>query len=191
MMAILLLSSVVVGVFVGRWSSLRLPDWSINVVLYVIVFLVGVDLSKEKVRFDVVKKVLLSVAATVLGTYAGVLALSFFSSMKRFEILAVASGFGWYSLSAIIISNLYSAQLGAIAFFSNVMRELYAIVLTPILSRYYKTAVVSIAGATSMDTLLGPISHYTDRETSFLAFAHGFVVTMLVPILVNLFLAFR
>ena len=48
MMAILLLSSVVVGVFVGRWSSLRLPDWSINVVLYVIVFLVGVDLSKKR-----------------------------------------------------------------------------------------------------------------------------------------------
>ncbi|WP_448523429.1 lysine exporter LysO family protein [Pseudothermotoga sp.] len=191
MMAILLLSSVVVGVLVGRWSSLRLPDWSINVVLYVIVFLVGVDLSKEKVRFDVVKKVLLSVAATVLGTYSGALVLSFFSPMKRFELLAVASGFGWYSLSAIIISNLHSAHLGAIAFFSNVMRELYAIVLTPILSRYSKTAVVSIAGATSMDTLLGPISHYTDRETSLLAFAHGFVVTMLVPILVNLFLALR
>lgn len=191
MMALLLLLSVVVGVFVGRWTDVRLPDWFVNAVLYVIIFLVGVDLSKEKIRIEVIRKVLLSVTATVVGTYAGVLVLSFFSSLRRYEILAIASGFGWYSLSAVMISNLHSAQLGAIAFFSNVMRELYAIILTPILSKHSKSAVVSIAGATSMDTLLGPISHYTDRETSLLAFAHGFIVTMLVPIMVNLFFLFR
>lgn len=190
MMALFLLSSVVVGVLVGRFTGFRLPDWSVNVVLYVIIFLVGVDLSKEKLRFDVALKVLLTVVGTVLGTYSGALIFSLFSSLKISEILAVASGFGWYSLSAVIVSNVHSAQLGAIAFFSNVMRELYAIVLTPVLSKYSRNAVVSIAGATSMDTLLGPISHYTDRETSLLAFAHGFIVTMLVPVMVNLFLVF-
>lgn len=187
-MALLLLGSVVIGVLVGRYSRFTLPSWSVNAVLYVIVFLVGLDLSKEKIRREVLLKVTLSVVATLVGTYVGVTVFSFFSNLKRTEILAVASGFGWYSLSAVIISNLHSAQLGAIAFFSNVIRELYAIVLTPILSRYSKSAVISIAGATSMDTLLGPISHYTDAETSLLAFAHGFIVTMLVPLLVNLFL---
>ncbi|MEN3008846.1 lysine exporter LysO family protein [Pseudothermotoga sp.] len=188
MMALLLLSSVIVGVLTGKWSQFRLPDWSVSVVLYIIVFLVGLDLSREKIRREVLLKTIFSIVATLVGTYAGVMFLSFFLEIKRTELFAVASGFGWYSLSAVIITNVHSAQLGAIAFFSNVIRELYAIVLTPILSRYSKMAVISIAGATSMDTLLGPISHYTDAETSLVAFAHGFIVTMLVPLLVNLFL---
>jgi len=94
-MALLLLGSVVVGVLVGRYPHFTLPSWSVNAVLYVIVFLVGLDLSKEKIRREILLKVTLSVVATLVGTYVGVTIFSFFSisrELRSWPLLPVLVG---------------------------------------------------------------------------------------------------
>lgn len=51
------------------------------------------------------------------------------------EGAAVGAGFGWYSLSGVIISEIHSVALGTIAFLSNVIREVSAIIIIPLLAR--------------------------------------------------------
>ncbi|MEN3042091.1 MAG: LysO family transporter [Fervidobacterium sp.] len=121
MSAILLLSSVILGLIFGRTIKFHLPDGAVSVVLYLLVFLVGLDLSKEKIEKRFIKDISLVIISTISGTIFFVLLLSFFLPLKKLEVLAAASGFGWYSLSSVIISTSYSFYLGSISFFSNVI----------------------------------------------------------------------
>ncbi|MCX7654799.1 MAG: lysine exporter LysO family protein [Fervidobacterium sp.] len=190
MSVILLLSSVILGLISGRTLKFHLPDGSVSVVLYLLVFLVGLDLSKEKIEKRFIKDISLVIISTISGTIFFVLLLSFFLPLKKLEVLAAASGFGWYSLSSVIISTSYNAYLGSISFFSNVIRELIAIIIAPFGIKKSRYGTISVAGATSMDTLLGLITIYSDRETALVSFGHGFFISIMVPFSVNFFLSF-
>lgn len=188
MQALVLLSAVILGLILGRIFRFTLPDWSTEVILYALVFFVGLDLSKEKIERKFMHRIAVAVFSTILGTLNFAFVSSFFLPLKKLEVLAAASGFGWYSLSAILITSSYSAYLGSISFFSNVLRELMGIVLIPFGIKISKLGTISVAGATSMDTLLGLVASYSDRETALISFGHGFIVSMLVPVMVNFFL---
>lgn len=188
MSAVVLLSSVVVGLITGRMAKFQLPSNAIALILYILVLLVGLDLSKEKIEKRLFKDISLVILSTVGGTFLFTFLLSFFLPLKKLEVLTAASGFGWYSLSSVMISASYSAYLGSISFFANVLRELFAIVILPLSLRKSKYGTISVAGATSMDTLIGLIATYGNRETVLVSFGHGFVISMLVPVFVNLFL---
>ena len=45
----------------------------------------------------------------------------------------MGAGLGWYSLSGALLTRLHSPELGALAFLSNVLREILAILLMPLL----------------------------------------------------------
>ena len=190
MSAVLLISSVLIGLLVGRITHFQLPGNFVEIVLYALIFVVGIDLSKEKIEKRFVKDIALIIVSTVGGTLLFAYILSFFIPLNTLETLMAASGFGWYSLSAVIISSSYSAYVGSISFFANVLRELFAIIITPFAMKKSKYGTISVAGATSMDTLLGVITMYSDRETALISFGHGFIISILVPIIVNAFLGF-
>ena len=60
--------------------------------------------------------------------------LSFWGFPGQGPGAAIASGMGWYSLSGVTIGRLGGAELGSIAFMSNLMREIFSFVLIPILA---------------------------------------------------------
>jgi len=188
MTVVLLIGSVIIGLIIGRLTRFELPSGTVEIVLYSLVALVGLDLSKEKVEKKFFEDIILAIVSTILGTLSFVLILSFILPLKRLETLLAASGFGWYSLSAVLISSSYSAYIGSISFFANVLRELIAIFISPFAIRKSRYGTISVAGATSMDTLLGIIATYSDRETALVSFGHGFIVSLLVPVFVNFFL---
>jgi len=190
MSAVLLISSVLIGLLVGRITHFQLPGNFVEIVLYALIFVVGIDLSKEKIEKRFVKDIALIIVSTVGGTLLFAYILSLFIPLNTLETLMAASGFGWYSLSAVIISSSYSAYVGSISFFANVLRELFAIIITPFAVKKSKYGTISVAGATSMDTLLGVITMYSDRETALISFGHGFIISIFVPIIVNAFLGF-
>jgi uncharacterized membrane protein YbjE (DUF340 family) len=100
------------------------------------------------------------------------------------EAGAVGAGFGWYTLSAIIIAP-YQAELSVLAFLTNIMREIIAILTIPVIAKRlgYITAIAP-SGATAMDTTLPIISKHTSGETAVLAFATGLTLSLMVPVLV-------
>ena len=126
---------------------------------------------------------------TVLGTLAGCAVVSLFLNQRTAaECMAVGSGFGYYSLSSIFITEYKGAELGTIALLSNIMREVIALLCAPFLVKYFgRLAPISVGGATTMDTTLPIITRYSGKEYVVVSIFHGFVVDFSVPFLVTLF----
>lgn len=126
---------------------------------------------------------------TILGTLAGCAVVSLcLPNRSVTECMAVGSGFGYYSLSSIFITEYKGAELGTIALLSNIMREIIALLCAPFLVRYFgRLAPISVGGATTMDTTLPIITRYSGKEFVVVSIFHGFVVDFSVPFLVTLF----
>lgn len=110
--------------------------------------------------------------------------------------MAVGSGFAYYSLSSILITQFKEAsiglqpatELGTIALLSNIFREMMALLGTPLLCKYFgKLAPISAAGVNSMDVVLPMITRYSGKDMMPVAIFHGILIDMSVPFFVSLF----
>ena len=126
---------------------------------------------------------------TIAGTLCGCAVVSLLlSDRSLFDCLAVGSGFGYYSLSSIFITEYKGAELGTVALLSNIIREIIALLAAPLLARYFgKLAPISVGGATTMDTTLPIITRYSGQQFVIVSIFHGFLVDFSVPFLVTLF----
>ena len=103
-------------------------------------------------------------------------------------VLAVGSGFGYYSLSSIMISQSLGAELGTIALLSNIVRELITLLGAPLLVKMFgKLAPISAGGATTMDSTLPVIMRTLGEDFVLVSMFHGFLVDFSVPFLVAFF----
>lgn len=114
------------------------------------------------------------------------------------DCLTIGSGFGYYSLSSVLIADIKSATLGpqgaaelaTIALLANVIREMIALFGTPVLARWGGRLVpISVAGINSMDVCLPMIvrSSYKGEELIPIAILHGIALEVSVPFLINVF----
>jgi uncharacterized membrane protein YbjE (DUF340 family) len=162
--------------------------------LFLLMFLVGISIGADSSSLSTIKKqgtkLLLVPAATILGTLSGALFISaFLNGITIREGLAVGSGFGYYSLSSIIITELHSETLGVTALLANVIREIITLLLAPLMVIFFsKLGPITAAGATSMDTTLPIITAVSGKDFAIIALAHGIILTILVPMLVTFIL---
>jgi uncharacterized membrane protein YbjE (DUF340 family) len=179
----------------------KLPDLMMETdfsmyALYVLMFLVGIGIGADRKSWSVVRtmkiKIFLVPFGIIAGTFAGTaLASLLLPDLKLKEILAVGAGFGYYSLSSLLISQISGGTLGVIALLSNILREIITLVATPLLVQYFgKLAGIASGGATSMDTTLPVITRYSGKEWSIISVFSGVVLTLLVPFLVTFILKF-
>lgn len=124
---------------------------------------------------------------TALGTFAGSLVVSFIlSGRSPMDCLAVGSGFGYYSLSSIFITEYKGAELGTIALLANIIREMVTLLLSPVLAKVFgPLAPISSGGVTSMDTTLPIIMASSGEQYSAVSIFHGFILDFSIPFLVT------
>ncbi len=103
--------------------------------------------------------------------------------------MAMASGFGWYSLSGILLTESFGPVIGSATFFNDLARELLAIMLIPALIQRSRSSALGLCGATSMDFTLPVLQRSGGVEIVPAAVVHGFVLSLLVPILMAFFAA--
>lgn len=129
---------------------------------------------------------------TIVGTLSGVLITGLLLGQRPLtDYLAVGSGFGYYSLSSILITEYRGAELGTVALLANICRELLTMLGAPLLLRSFgRLAPISIGGATSMDSTLPIITRACGKPYAVLSIFHGFCVDSSVPFLVALFCSF-
>lgn len=195
-MSCLIIIVLTAGVIAGRFvqqEAIAAADTCSSIMLYLLVFSVGIDMGRNKKVFSDIKKlgarVLLIPGSVLAGSFLGGLIATMILPESVKDSLAIASGLGWYSFSGIILTNAGRPAIGAIAFLSNVFREILAFILIPALAKkmgYY--CAIAPAGATAMDTTLAIISRNTDGKTAVLAFLTGVLLTSIVPIIMPLFL---
>lgn len=195
-MSLSILLSIALGILAGMTilpSSIGpYMDTFTTIALNLLILFVGIDIGMNKSIFKDLKKhgVLLIIIpiSIIIGSFVGSLIASIITNTEANLSLAIGAGYGWYSLSGILISKLHSAEAGAIAFLTNVFREIFAILTIPFLAKYLnKYTTIGPSGAASMDTMLPLISRYTDSEVVVISFFNGVVLSSLVPVLVPLF----
>jgi len=102
------------------------------------------------------------------------------------DLAALGAGFGWYSLSGIMLTELRGVELGTLAFLANLTREMIAVMAAPYLAGLGPWAPVAAAGATAMDSTLPVIARVTHGRGVLLALGCGMLLSALVPLLVPL-----
>lgn len=193
----LIMLSVLLGVGFGyfimptQWYGYT--DSILSVGLCILLLFVGMDIGKQKDIFKQIKKigwnVLIVPAMIALGSIVGSMVAGMFLGMPFNESGAVGAGFGWYSLSAVLLAD-YSPTLSAVAFLTNVVREVLAIIAIPFIAKYIgHYEAVAPAGATAMDTTLPIITRYTDSKTAIAGFVSGVILSTAVPIIVPIIIA--
>lgn len=165
-----------------------LSTWSLRILMMMVGMSVGGDREMLCSLKTMNPKLLLLPLATIAGTYAGCILVNLFLSYEVKDVLAVGSGFGYYSLSSVLISESRGAFLGTVALISNIIREVFTLLFTPLLVRVAgPLAPISAGGATTADTTLPVISSSCGQNFILVSVFHGFTVDLSVPFLVSLF----
>ena len=166
-------------------------DYS-NYILPVMMFFVGIGIGGDiKSLYVPIKKyklkIILIPLATIFGSIIITALISPLFDITTKETIAIGSGFGYYSLSAIFLNKLAGYEIGMMALISNMTREITALLFIPILARYCgKLAPISAAGATSIDTTLPIIAKSCGEQFIVISIFHGILVDISVPIIISL-----
>lgn len=198
-MTIKILAAVILGILTGYFyfPSFMVEHIGllIDIGLCLLLFFVGIDIGMQGNILKKIRekgfKILLIPLMIAIGSIVGAVAGGLLIKLPFNEAAAIGAGFGWYSLSAIELSK-HSAQLGTLAFITNVIREVIALITIPLIAKYIgKYEAIAPAGATAMDTTLPVISRSTDGSVAIVAFITGVVLSSMVPILVPLMMSLK
>ena len=191
-------SLIVVGFFViGLLGGIEkmVPAWLLNgevsfVALCGLLLFVGLGIGlnpemKKEVRSLSPRMALLPVV-TIIGSWLGALLIWTVLHRTLSDCMAINSGFAYYSLSSIFITEYRGAELGTIALLANIIREMLTLLGAPLMALWFgPLAPISAGGATTMDTTLPILSQTVGQRYIALSIYHGFVVDFTVPFLVS------
>ena len=148
---------------------------------------IGSDPNTMKRFATINRRLALLPLLTIAGTLAGSAIVSLVLPHRTLsDCMAVGSGMAYYSLSSIFITEYRGAELGTVALLSNIAREIIALLMAPLLVRWFgRLAAIAAGGATTMDTTLPVITRVSGKEMVVVSIFHGFIVDFSVPFLVT------
>lgn len=191
-----LFSFVIVGIVAGKilpFASL-IPNEAGTWTLYCLLFFIGMQMMQSDMKFVSLlrdRRMLLLPLVTASGSICGGIVVSPLFHLSVGEAAALSAGFGWYSLSGVLISDLGNPLLGSAAFLVNLVRESLALFMIPLLGGLgLPHLAIGVGGATSMDVTLPLVETSCGAGYVPLSIAHGALLSLLVPFLVPFFWGF-
>lgn len=184
--------ALMVGAIIGIFSLWQNLDFVFNswYLLLVFIFLIGIELSFT--RFDrswLSWKILIVPCAAIIGSsLAAVFCAYLIQDLSLREIVALSQGYGWYSMSGILFTQLHSTELGGIALLTDLFREIFAILLMYCFGWRFPRSAISSAGATSMDATLAMVKQSCGTHYVPHAMVSGVILSLLAPIMISLIL---
>ncbi len=182
------------GVGMGFWLPENwLPHHDAGLyALMLLVFSVGMLL---RGNYIALKSVLLNrygmqISAVMMlsSAVAGVVFSWLIPDVSTNKGLALSAGYGWYSLSGIMMTQAYGATWGSVALLNDLLREFFALAFIPLLMSRSMAAAIGVGGATSLDFTLPIIQKSGGLAAVPIAISFGFVVNVLSPLLMALFI---
>lgn len=198
---------VILGILTGYFFAReRITDFDafssacsmvITVGLVILLFLIGLDIGLEGKLVENFKlvglKVLAVPAAVFFGTFAGsVVSFLFLPKLlgiplTLMENFSIGAGFAWYSLAPGVILDAGHISAGAISFMHNVMREVFGVVLIPVIANTVGyVECIAPPASPAMDVCLPVVEASTNGTVAIYSFISGFTLSFIVPLLVPL-----
>lgn len=159
--------------------------------LLLLLFFVGVQLRNSGMTFAQImlnkRGFILSIVIFTTSLLAGLLA-QLFLELPFKHTLALTSGYGCSSISAILVGNSIGPILGSAAFLNDLLRQLTAVVLIPMLMRRFPNMAIGYAAAIAMDFTLPVIQDNGGIEVVPVAIVTGMLLTLYAPLMLVILL---
>ena len=142
-----------VGCIMGAFNKFEFDTHTVSMyILYALMLQVGISIGSNKNLKAIVSHLHPKMLLIPLGTIIGTLLFSALASLllrqwSVFDCMAVGSGFAYYSLSSILITQFkepsiglqLATELGTIALLTNIFREMMTLLGTPIIKSTSET----------------------------------------------------
>lgn len=192
--SLIIVGFFILGIVCGLMGWLPSLDDNLSfLTLCALLFCVGMTVGNNTTLLKSFKRLdprlMLLPLMTIIGTLAATAVAALGLPHRSLtDCLAVGSGFGYYSLSSILITQYRGPDLGTVALLANIIREVITLLGAPLMVRYCgPLAPISSGGATTMDTTLPIITRTSGEDFVILSLFHGFLVDFSVPFLVSFF----
>ncbi|HAI20345.1 MAG TPA: hypothetical protein DCM14_00320 [Clostridiales bacterium UBA8153] len=179
------------GVLAGRYGVgagwlVPMESW-ITLALMVLLVTVGFELGSDRAvlrqAWQDRGKLLVLPVVVALASLVGAALAGWIAGFPWRESMAAGAGFGWYSLSGVMVGREFGSQAGALAFLANLMREMSVFIFAPYLARRVGGGgLVGAAGATAMDSTMPAIIRAAGRQVALAGLVSGAILSLLVPV---------
>ena len=160
-------------------------NYAVYAMLAAVGMTLGFDVRAWRILRDLKGWVALVPLMIAVGTFLGGTAAWAVLDMSFRDVMAVSAGFGYYSLSSMLINQLADVSLGSMALIANMVRELVTLLFAPLIARVFGgLGPLSAAGAAS-DTCLPAIICTSGERNTILGIFSGMVLTVAVPFFVT------
>lgn len=157
--------------------------------LYGLVFLVGLDLYGVKPDPSWYSLRTLKIPlVVVIGSLVGGGIASILVGAPLALSLALSSGFGWFTLSGILVGQQAGDAYGVVALLTDLLREFIAIALMYGFGAKKARQCIAAGGATSLDSTLPIIKKTCNASYVPMALVSGFILTVIAPFMMSFFL---
>lgn len=187
---IIMPAGIVIGVIFGHFIFPNFPVPILDVVLTLSLILlyvgVGVSLGENKRVFLYIKqlgaRLLVLPAVIFIGSILGGAIVGALMDIPMGYAVISASGMGYYSLTGAAMTDFYGIEAGTYGFIVNVFRDVFTILLMPVLVRMSKGSPIASGAAGCMDTMLVPVTKAVGVELGIVALISGTILTFVVPV---------
>lgn len=178
------------GIILGYLVFSDIPPSLLDTVLTVsLVFLytgVGVSIGSNKEVFSYIRKLGLRIIFMPAAIFTGCIAGGFLSGLilgepAEWSVLS-AGGMGYYSLTGAFLTENFGIEAGTYGFIVNVSRDVFTVILLPLLSKISKGSPIASGAAGCMDTMLVPVTKTVGPELGMVALISGSILTFVVPV---------
>lgn len=168
--------------------TLHISTWNL---LLAFMFMIGLDLAYSPLdRSWLNWKILLVPLGCIAGSLLGAfVTATLIQDISLKDLIMLSQGYGFYSMTGIVVTELKNAHLGSIALMNDLFREILAIVFMYIIGWRYPRSAISSAGATAMDVTLPMVKQACGNDFIPHAMVSGFILSILAPILVSVLAA--
>ena len=168
--------------------TLHISTWNL---LLAFMFMIGLDLAYSLLdRSWLNWKILLVPLGCIVGSLLGAfVTATLIQDISLKDLIMLSQGYGFYSMTGIVVTELKNAHLGSIALMNDLFREILAIVFMYIIGWRYPRSAISSAGATAMDVTLPMVKQACGNDFIPHAMVSGFILSILAPILVSVLAA--
>ena len=168
-------------------ESLALP--SSNAFLLLMIGIIGADLAQIRLSRQWVSPAMLALPGLVVERMDRGYLRRTLEPLPGGVVLALSSGYGWFSLSSVMVAEALGKAYGTMALSIDLLRELLAFVILYAVGRWWPVVGLAAAGATAMDSSLPIIKQVCSPSVIPMAMVSGFLLTLLAPFMMSLFLA--
>lgn len=182
------------GLLVGVLFNFDLSwvDTASEWILFLLLFFIGIQLRNSGLTLGQIllnKHGMIIAAVVMVTSWIGGAISALVLDIPVYKGLAMASGFGWYSLAGILMGDAFGPVYGGASFMIELLRELISLVLIPMFISRKPCTSIGYAGATAMDFTLPVIQTTGGVRCVPVAIVSGFILSLLVPVLMLFFVS--